>query len=96
MKRFNILSILLVILIITGPKIASADIGGLTKCSESAAFKQRLATSIKKLEERKSSYELDSPPALALQLQIDRTNARFEKYFVHISAPKLDGTTLKL
>ena len=79
-KRFNFLLLSLVVLINTIPNIASADIGGLTKCSESAPFKQRLATSIKKLEERKSTYEVDSPSALALQLQIDRTNARFDKY----------------
>jgi hypothetical protein len=27
-----------------------------------------------------SQYEADSPPALALQQQIDRTKARFDKY----------------
>ena len=62
------------------PDYALADIGGLTKCSESPAFTKRQKTSVKKLEQRMSTYQVDSPPALALQQQIDRTNARFEKY----------------
>ena len=57
-----------------------ADIGGLTKCSDSAAFSKRLNTSVKKLEQRLEKYEKESPPALALQQQIDRTKARFDKY----------------
>ena len=77
MKHFIAFLTLLISMV---PQIASADIGGLTKCSESPAFKKRLAASIKKLEGRKSGYEIDSPPALALQAQIDRTNARFDKY----------------
>ena len=80
MKRFNVISILFVILLTFAPTKASADIGGLTKCSESPAFAKRLKTSVKKLEQRMSQYEADSPPALALQQQIDRTNARFDKY----------------
>ena len=52
----------------------------MTKCSDSPAFNKRLAASVKKLEQRMSQYEADSPPALALQQQIDRTNARFDKY----------------
>lgn len=62
------------------PNQAFADIGGLTKCSESPAFNKRLKTSVKKLEQRLSKYEVDSPPALALKQQIERTNARFDKY----------------
>ena len=34
----------------------------------------------KKLEQRKSTYEAGTPPALALQQQIERTEARFDKY----------------
>jgi photosystem I subunit 3 len=60
--------------------MASAEIGGLTKCSESPAFNKRLKTSVKKLEQRLSKYEVNSPPALALQQQIERTEARFDKY----------------
>jgi len=57
-----------------------ADTGGLTKCSESPAFQKRLTASVKKLDQRMMKYEKDSPPALALQQQIDLTKARFDKY----------------
>ena len=80
MKRFNFITLLCVILLTFTPNEAIADIGGLTKCSESPAFAKRLKGSVKKLEQRMSKYEVDSPPALALQQQIDRTQARFDKY----------------
>lgn len=80
MKRFNLISLLLVVLLTFSPNYALADIGGLTKCSDSPAFTKRLNTSVKKLEQKMSQYEADSPPALALKQQIDRTNARFDKY----------------
>jgi len=80
MKRFNLIAIIFTVLIVFSPNEAFADIGGLTKCSESPAFSKRLKTSVKKLELRMSQYEVASPPALALQQQIDRTKARFDKY----------------
>jgi photosystem I subunit 3 len=80
MKRFNLISLLLLALLTFTPDQALADIGGLTKCSESPAFTKRLNTSVKKLEQRLSKYEADSPPALALGQQIKNTKARFEKY----------------
>ncbi len=80
MKRFNLISLLFLALLTLTPTIASADIGGLTKCSESPAFTKRLNASVKKLEQRLSQYEADSPPALALQQQVERTKARFDKY----------------
>ena len=80
MKRFNLIPLLFALLIAITPNQASADIGGLTKCSDSPAFAKRLKTSVKKLEQRMSQYEADSPPALALKQQIDRTEARFDKY----------------
>ena len=80
MKRFNLLNILLVILITFAPKQALADIGGLTKCSESPAFEKRLKASVKKLDQRLKTFEEGTPPALALQQQIERTEARFDKY----------------
>ena len=80
MKRFNILTLLVAVLITLTPNTALADIGGLTKCSESPAFNKRLKTSVKKLEQRMSTYEAGTPPALALQQQIDRTTSRFDKY----------------
>ena len=80
MKRFSLISLFLGLLLVLTPTQVFADVGGLTKCSDSAAFNKRLKTSIKKLEQRMSQYEIDSPPALALKQQIDRTNNRFEKY----------------
>jgi len=80
MKRFNLIPLFFAVLLTLVPNQASADIGGLTKCSESPAFSKRLKTSVKKLEQRMSQYEVDSPPALALKQQIDRTQARFDKY----------------
>jgi len=80
MKRSNIIPIIITILVSMTPNFASAEIGGLTKCSESKAFDKRLNTTVKKLEARKQTYEAGTPPALALQQQIDRTNARFDKY----------------
>jgi photosystem I subunit 3 len=80
MKRFNLIPLLFAFLLALTPNQALADIGGLTKCSESPAFAKRLKTSVKKLEQRMSQYETDSPPALALKQQIDRTEARFDKY----------------
>ena len=80
MKRFNIIAFLFALFLVFTPNQAFADIGGLTKCSESPAFTKRLNTSVKKLEQRMTQYEADSPPALALQQQIDRTKARFDKY----------------
>ena len=80
MKRFNLIALLCTLVLIFIPNQALADIGGLTKCSESPAFAKRQKTSVKKLEQRMATYEVDSPPALALQQQIDRTNARFDKY----------------
>jgi photosystem I subunit 3 len=80
MKRFNLITLFCTLVLIFIPNQALADIGGLTKCSESPAFAKRQKTSVKKLEQRMSTYEADSPPALALQQQIDRTNARFDKY----------------
>ena len=80
MKRFNLVALLFAVLLAFTPSQAFADIGGLTKCSDSPAFNKRLVTSVKKLEQRMQQYEADSPPALALKQQIDRTNARFDKY----------------
>lgn len=82
MKRFNLICIAFVsgLLLAFTPDPVLADIGGLTKCSESPAFAKRQKTSVKKLEQRMATYQVDSPPALALQQQITRTNQRFDKY----------------
>ena len=80
MKNFNLITVIISILVIMIPKQSLADIGGLTKCSESPAFEKRLKSSIKRLEQRVSKYETETPPALALEQQIQRTKARFSKY----------------
>jgi photosystem I subunit 3 len=83
MKRFNVINLFFIVvaaLVIFTPEPVLADIGGLTKCSESAAFNKRLKTSVKKLEQRMGQYESNSAPSLSLKQQIDRTNARFDKY----------------
>ena len=80
MKNFNLIALVCGFLMVFNPDNALADIGGLTKCSESPAFAKRQKTSIKKLEQRIATYQIDSPSALALQQQIERTNARFNKY----------------
>ena len=80
MRRFNLIILLFLSLLVFTPDQAVADIGGLTKCSESPAFNKRLNSSVKKLDQRMQQYEADSPPALALKQQIERTKARFDKY----------------
>jgi photosystem I subunit III len=80
MKPINLLKLIFITLLLLSPKSVSADIGGLTKCSDSPAFNKRLKASVKKLEQRIIKYEVDSPPALSLKQQIDRTEARFDKY----------------
>jgi photosystem I subunit 3 len=62
------------------PLIASADVSGLTPCKDSAVFKKRLDQSVKKLSSRLDKYEPETPAYLALEEQIDKTQARFDKY----------------
>jgi len=64
------------------PNLAFADgsVAGLTPCGDSAAFFKKKTTSINKLENRLKKYEAGSPPALALQQQIERTKQRFDRY----------------
>lgn len=73
-------SLLIFLLAFSLPLSAFADVAGLTKCSESASFNKRLESSVKKLEGRIQKYESGSPPALALEKQIDRTKQRFDRY----------------
>jgi photosystem I subunit 3 len=80
MKYLKLTSLLALFLTLSTPSIAYADIGGLTKCSNSPAFNKRLKASVKKLEQRQAKYEEGSAPALALKQQIQRTEARFDKY----------------
>jgi photosystem I subunit 3 len=68
------------ILFLLFPTISFADVGILVDCDKSPAFTKRLNSSVKKLENRLSKYETGSPPALALQDQIDHTKLRFKRY----------------
>lgn len=65
---------------ITSPIVASADVSGLVPCKDSAVFKKRLDGSVKKLTARLDKYEPETPAYLAIQEQIDKTQARFTKY----------------
>nr|QUE28364.1 PsaF [Pseudoerythrocladia kornmannii] len=62
------------------PLNAHADVAGLALCSESPAFANRLNNSVKKLEGRLAKYEANTPPALALEQQINKTKTRFDRY----------------
>jgi photosystem I subunit 3 len=59
---------------------ANADFANLTPCKESPAFKKRLASSIKKLENRLKLYTSESKEATALKNEIEATKGRFERY----------------
>jgi photosystem I subunit 3 len=72
--------VILISTVITLPIIAMADVAGLTPCSESTVFTKRLEASVRKLETRIKKYEADSPPALSLEQQINRTKQRFDRY----------------
>ena len=80
MKAINIIKFSCLVGLLFNPNYAFAEIGGLTKCEQSPAFNKRLQTTIKKLEQRITKYDVDSPPALAVKQQIERTKARFAKY----------------
>nr|QXI87671.1 PsaF [Sargassum feldmannii] len=73
-------SLLIVFLTLSLPLTVFADVAGLTKCSESGTFNNRLESSVRKLESRVKKYEIGSPPALALEQQINRTKQRFDRY----------------
>ena len=78
-KTYIIISILLFQAFIS-PYNTKAEVAGLTPCKESSAFNRRLQNSVKKLEARLSKYEPSTPPSLALEKQIQKTKARFQKY----------------
>ena len=79
MKRF-LFTCLIPILLLGNPLVASADVAGLTPCKDSSVFKRRLDQSVQKLSGRLSNYDEGTPAYLALQAQIDKTQARFDKY----------------
>ena len=59
---------------------AHADFNALKPCKESPAFQKRLASSVKKLENRVKLYTPESKEAKFLLKEIDSTKARFERY----------------
>lgn len=67
-------------LLLGAPSIANANLSSLTLCKDSKSFADRLKVSVRKLEGRLSKYDKGTPPAIALQQQIDRTKNRFAKY----------------
>nr|YP_009397346.1 photosystem I reaction center subunit III [Dasyclonium flaccidum]ARW66532.1 photosystem I reaction center subunit III [Dasyclonium flaccidum] len=77
-KIFVILSMVFLSLAIFQPTYA--DVAGLVPCRDSIAFSKRLNNSVKKLEVRLSKYQPSTPPALALEKQIKKTQLRFDKY----------------
>jgi len=80
MLKFKKLLPIFLALTITSPSIAFADVAGLIPCNESPVFTKRLNASVVKLENRVKKYEAGSPPALALEQQIERTKQRFDRY----------------
>ena len=66
--------------LIIAPLTAEADVSGLVPCKDSAVFKRRLTSSVDKLSSRLEKYEPGTPSYLALEQQIAKTEARFEKY----------------
>jgi len=73
-------SFLLLIAFFNTPNIASADVSGLVLCKDSAVYKRRLDSSVKKLNTRLTNYEPGTPAYLALEQQINQTKTRFAKY----------------
>nr|YP_009314862.1 Photosystem I reaction center subunit III (plastocyanin-binding) [Scinaia undulata]SCW23317.1 Photosystem I reaction center subunit III (plastocyanin-binding) [Scinaia undulata] len=80
MKKFFIILGLLNLLTYSLPSEVHADVAGLVPCKDSKAFAKRLQSSVKKLEVRLNKYEPSTPPALALEAQINKTKSRFSKY----------------
>nr|YP_009295855.1 photosystem I subunit III [Schimmelmannia schousboei]AOM64790.1 photosystem I subunit III [Schimmelmannia schousboei] len=80
MKKIIAILCMIMLYISANPTHTHADIAGLTPCKNSPAFAKRLNNSVKKLETRLSKYTPSTPPALALQKQIEKTQTRFDKY----------------
>ena len=79
MKRILILFCIGFMMIFNAP-MPSFAAGTLVDCEKSPAFTKRLNTSVKKLEGRLAKYKEGTPPYLALQEQINKTQNRFDKY----------------
>jgi photosystem I subunit 3 len=72
--------LLATLLIVMAPNLCQASTGVLVDCEKSPGFTKRLNASVKKLEIRLKKYEPGTPPALALQSQINQTKGRFDRY----------------
>nr|YP_010865369.1 photosystem I subunit III [Campylaephora boydenii]WGT74117.1 photosystem I subunit III [Campylaephora boydenii] len=80
MKKFILVISLISFCFFASVLDVRADIAGLVPCEESVVFQKRLKNTVQKLEGRLSKYQKDTPPFLAIQKQIERTEVRFEKY----------------
>ena len=67
-------------LLTTNVSDARAEFTNLTPCKDSPAFQKRLATSVKKLENRLKLYTEGTKEADFLNREIEATKARFERY----------------
>ena len=76
----TVLTLVCSILLVVQPSECFADVSGLVPCKDSPAFQKRLQNTVKKLEGRLSKYDPSTPPALALQSQIKKTQMRFDRY----------------
>jgi len=61
-------------------QFAQADFNNLVPCKDSPAFQKRLASSVKKLDNRLKLYTPESKEANALTNEIQATKGRFERY----------------
>ena len=77
-KKLGILLVIFCMFLDSNP--SHADVAGLVPCKESAAFNKRLKNSLKRLEVRLAKYEPGTPPALAINSQIQKTQKRFDNY----------------
>lgn len=80
LSKFCSLTIFSFIFFSADIKSANADFSALTPCKESPAFKKRLDSSLKKLDNRLKLYTPDSREAQALIKKIEGTKTRFERY----------------
>jgi photosystem I subunit 3 len=77
-KVFACLSLFSFVFLSTEP--AKADFNNLVPCKEAPAFQKRLASSVKKLENRLKLYTPESKEAGYLNSEINATKVRFERY----------------
>nr|YP_009393831.1 photosystem I reaction center subunit III [Polysiphonia sertularioides]ARW62393.1 photosystem I reaction center subunit III [Polysiphonia sertularioides] len=79
MKK-NLFGVIFVCCLFFFSDVVNADVAGLVPCKDSKAFNKRMKNSVKRLELRLSKYDPGTPPALAINNQIQKTKNRFENY----------------